>query len=122
MNYSKIKILLESKKITVKKLAEKIGISEIGLHKMMNNQSMRIDVIEKIAEFLEVPVSYFFEENPVPCEKTKTHNVIQNGNGINNNMSITLKNNEIDKLKTENEFLKKQVKDKEEIIELLKKK
>jgi transcriptional regulator with XRE-family HTH domain len=61
MNYNEIKMLCERRRIPIKEVAAKCGITEAGLHQMIRNKSMKIDVLEKVAEVLEVPVSIFFE-------------------------------------------------------------
>lgn len=64
MHYiSKINLLLTIKKITVRKLASEIQVSEVGLHNMLKSGSMKVDTLAKIADFLEVPLSYFFEDS-----------------------------------------------------------
>jgi transcriptional regulator with XRE-family HTH domain len=62
LDYNKIKILSLNKNIAIKDIAEKIGISEAGIHQMIRNNSMKIEYLEKIAEVLGVPVSFFFED------------------------------------------------------------
>lgn len=59
---SRIKFLISDKKVTAKKLAEEIGISEIGLHKMLNNNDMKVSTLINIANYFKVPVSYFFND------------------------------------------------------------
>jgi len=114
MNYSKIKKLSENKSFAIKDLAKKIKISEAGLHQMIRKESMKIDILEKISEALNVPVSYFFNESDGKGNIT-INNV---ANGKQNNVSIL--NNENENLRKENKLLKDKIKDKEEIIKLLK--
>jgi transcriptional regulator with XRE-family HTH domain len=64
MHYiSKINLLLTIKKVTVRKLASEIGVSEVGLHNMLKSGSMKVETLTKIAECLDVPLSYFFEDS-----------------------------------------------------------
>ena len=60
MNYSKIKLELERRKITIKDFCRQIDITEQGLHQMIRNGSMKIDVLERISAVLGVPVTYWF--------------------------------------------------------------
>jgi transcriptional regulator with XRE-family HTH domain len=60
--YNKIKILAGENKISLKDLAEKIGLSEQGLHSGIKKQTLSVTNLERIAELLGVPVSYFFED------------------------------------------------------------
>ncbi len=77
MNYDEIKILCDKQRVPIKELAAKCGITEAGLHQMLRNQSMRIDILEKIAEVLSVPVSIFF--GAAPAEAGDTGSVIAQG-------------------------------------------
>ena len=62
MNYSKIKLELERRRITIKDFCRQIDITEQGLHQMIRNGSMKIDVLERISEVLGVPVTYWFND------------------------------------------------------------
>jgi transcriptional regulator with XRE-family HTH domain len=64
MNFSKIKTICEEKGLTIPGLADKIGLSEAGLYQSIRNQSMKVDVLEKIAEVLETPIWIFFDLDP----------------------------------------------------------
>ncbi|MDR1225817.1 MAG: helix-turn-helix transcriptional regulator [Prevotellaceae bacterium] len=63
MNYSKIRLEIEKQKMTVKNFCQKVGISEQGFSKMLDNQSIKIEILEKMSDVLGVPISYWFEEN-----------------------------------------------------------
>jgi len=65
MNFNKIREYCEEKKITIAVLASQIGISEPGLYQVFRNKSMKVDVLEKIAEALNVPIWSFFDLDPV---------------------------------------------------------
>ncbi|MEI6684172.1 MAG: helix-turn-helix transcriptional regulator [Bacteroidota bacterium] len=64
MNFSKIKILCDEKRLTIPQLAEKVGISEAGLYQSFRTKSMKVDVLEKIVQVLEVPIWVFFDLDP----------------------------------------------------------
>ena len=59
---SRIKIACEQKKVTVKLLAEKIGVSETGLHKMFKENSMKVSTLIMISKALELPILYFLQD------------------------------------------------------------
>jgi transcriptional regulator with XRE-family HTH domain len=61
MDYSRIKELCDRQRVPIKELAAKCNITEAGLYQMLRNQSMKIDILEKIAEVLRVPINAFFE-------------------------------------------------------------
>lgn len=99
----KIKTLLTEKKLTQQDFANKIGVSKPTVINIFNGRSkIDIDLIEKIAEVLSVPVSYFFEGG----ETAKT-----NSTGC----------KECENYKMEIHYLKEKIVDKEKIIELLEK-
>jgi transcriptional regulator with XRE-family HTH domain len=96
-------------------------MSEAGLYTAMNRGTLKVRDLEKIAKVLNVPVSYFFEdEDSVKKENIGGHNIIQNGNGTNNKLSISLKDSEIDKLHVEIQGLKREVELLKEMNEMLK--
>jgi transcriptional regulator with XRE-family HTH domain len=64
MNFNKIKSICETKGLPISVLAEKIGFSEAGLYQSFRNESMKVDILEKIAVVLEVPIWVFFDLNP----------------------------------------------------------
>jgi DNA-binding Xre family transcriptional regulator len=61
-NLGKIKLLLAEKNITLRDLAGSVGMTEQGLHKLIKENSTKVDTLEKIANRLDVSVSVFFDE------------------------------------------------------------
>ena len=73
-NEFRIAEILKSKGITQTDLAEKIGISRVGLSKAINGNTT-ITTLRKIAAALGVPVSELFEAQPtntITCPKCGT--------------------------------------------------
>lgn len=66
-----IKTLAEKKNISMVELANKVGISEQQIHLLVRKNSTKIETLEKIANVLQVPVAYFFED--------KTHGNVVSG-------------------------------------------
>lgn len=64
MNFNKIKELCEQQKITMPVLASKIGISEPGLYQIFRNKTLKVDILEKVARVLNVPIWVFFDLDP----------------------------------------------------------
>lgn len=62
-NFKIIRDLAETKNISLRDIAKKIGISEDGLQKIIRNDSTKTATIEEIASILEVPVGIFFDDN-----------------------------------------------------------
>ena len=63
MNYYKIKIELENRGISVKDFCRQIDLTEQGFYQMIRNESMKVDVLERISEALSVSMSYWFDTN-----------------------------------------------------------
>jgi plasmid maintenance system antidote protein VapI len=52
--------------MSIRDLCYKIDITEQGLHQMIRNKSMKIEVLERISKVLGCPMSFWFsEENTV---------------------------------------------------------
>ena len=67
VNLSKIKDIAEARRIPMTKVAEAAGITPTGLSHLMRVNSTRVDTLEKIADFLGVPITEFFnDEAPAP--------------------------------------------------------
>lgn len=61
-NLSIIRDLCKEKNISLSKLAHDCNISFSGLQSIFAKNSSKIETLEKIADYLEVPVSYFFSD------------------------------------------------------------
>jgi transcriptional regulator with XRE-family HTH domain len=62
MDYSKITLIKDRKRITREEMAELLGMSKYGYDKTIRNQTLTVKNLEKIAAFFQVPVGYFFDE------------------------------------------------------------
>ncbi len=62
-NLKLIKKLCVDKNITIVDLSMKVGITPVGLHRIINTNSTKVDTLEKIANILEVPITVFFQED-----------------------------------------------------------
>jgi transcriptional regulator with XRE-family HTH domain len=60
MDYSRIKAELDRKKMSIRDLCYKIDVTEQGLHQMIRNKSMKIEVLERISQAVGRPMSYWF--------------------------------------------------------------
>ncbi len=61
-NLKRIRDLCDEKRLTLKELSEKIGISQNGLQRIMKDNTTRIDTLERIAKVLDVPITAFFQD------------------------------------------------------------
>jgi len=72
MDYSKIRVLMMQRNLSVNKLAKTLGLSPSGFSDTLNKQTMNVEVLEQISKLFEVPVSFFFEEGTIvkkkPCQ------------------------------------------------------
>ncbi|MDR0714568.1 MAG: helix-turn-helix transcriptional regulator [Bacteroidales bacterium] len=60
MDYNRIKAELDRKRMSIRDLCYKIDITEQGLHQMIRNKSMKVEVLERISQVLGCPMSYWF--------------------------------------------------------------
>ena len=124
----RIKEIIDKKGITIRELASKINMSEQNLYKCFRRNSIELKYLEQMSEFLEIPLSYFFNENETISSNKLEGNkniTLQNNNlGDNNKVSIMLhdKDEEIEKLKREIDHLKSLLEAKDKIISLLERK
>ncbi len=64
MNYNKIRELCVDKRISLRKLAAKIEMSQPGFMRMLKSESMSVSTLEKIAKALKTPPGDFFDDHP----------------------------------------------------------
>ncbi len=72
-NLQKIKDLSKAKGIPLKTIAEQVGISEQGIHKMIREETMSAVILEQIACILKVNICVFFNRECV-CEHYEQYN------------------------------------------------
>ena len=58
----RIKEICSKKGITQKKLAENLGITDIGLNKSLRGKYPQLQTLERIAVALNVPITELFEQ------------------------------------------------------------
>jgi len=122
MNINNLLSLLKSKNLSQEKLAAKIGMSRTGLNDLIKRNDLKVSVLEKIAEALNVSVGYFFDETD------SNNGIIQNGKHnyhASTNGSINIGelecNRKLELSENKVKALEEQLKLKDEIITLLKK-
>jgi len=57
-----IKTICDTRNISIIELAKKVGISSVGLYRVINTNSTKVSTLEKIATALDVPINIFFDE------------------------------------------------------------
>ena len=60
-NLQKIKDLSKTQNIPLKSIAEQIGITEVGLHKMIREETMSVVRLEQIARIFNANICVFFD-------------------------------------------------------------
>ncbi|MGM9759299.1 MAG: helix-turn-helix domain-containing protein [Parabacteroides sp.] len=103
-NLLRIKEIAKEKNISLESLAKEAGITPQALHKLIRENSTRIDTLETIANILNVSVTRFFDE-------THSINVGHSINGDNDSINGDI--NFVENIKG----LKKEIELKDQIIE-----
>jgi transcriptional regulator with XRE-family HTH domain len=67
----KLQAALKSASISTVDAATYIGISEANLYKLFKKDSFEVAYLIKAATLLHLPVSYFFDEQPLPVASQK---------------------------------------------------
>lgn len=111
-NLKKIKDIAKGKRIQIRELSERIGITEAGLHGMIKSGSMKVEVLEKIAKELEVPMTIFLDD---------TGNYTGNNIAVGHKVSQRIDNGQVDALRRDLDECKKEVALLRKIINLMEK-
>ena len=73
LNYNKIHSAINFDRTSKTKLAEYIGIAHTTLRSRLDRENLTPEDIEKIAEFFDKPIAYFFDKDgkePIGLEQT----------------------------------------------------
>ena len=62
MNYSKITLLVTQRRLTQKEFAEILDVTPHGVKYKFEFETFTVKDIEKIADYFNVPISYFWED------------------------------------------------------------
>lgn len=106
MNYSELSELSKSKGIKIKDLCLAVDMTRQGLQFSIDNQTIELRKLKLICEALRISPAQFFEDGTF---------------GLLTNSPIN-QNKQLDQLQRENEMLKSQLRDKNEIIALYREK
>lgn len=72
-NLLKIKELSKEQGIPLKSVAEKVGISEQGIHKMIRDETMSVVILEQIARIFKANICVFFDPD-IHCGNFEQYN------------------------------------------------
>ncbi|HNS17470.1 MAG TPA: helix-turn-helix transcriptional regulator [Bacteroidales bacterium] len=114
MKYEIIKSLAREKNITLKELAQAANITEVGLQKMINNRTMRVDVLEKICSRLNIDLNDLVSLPETDTSKKYDRSDIIAMDKMNKTIAIYKQ-----RYQEEIEYLKKLLKERQETINLL---
>ena len=101
MNYYNIKLELEKRGISVKDFCRQINLTEQGFYQMIRNESMKVDVLERISNALNVPVSYWFDAADYVPDNTSAAILppfVENTDGLVSSKQIDALTTELNKL------------------------
>ena len=102
------KIIRNNPSLKTKDIAESVGISREYMSNIKKKASIDCELLDKISKVLNVPASYFFDED--------NHHIIGNQNQINNGIGTqVIMTNE----QKEIEYLKQLLEEKERLIQHL---
>ncbi|MDE6236017.1 MAG: helix-turn-helix domain-containing protein [Muribaculaceae bacterium] len=73
VNLQRIKEIAEYKGVSIRDLAERVGLGENRIHVMCRTNSTKIDTLEKIAAALNVSVKVFFDDDVTFQEEYHAH-------------------------------------------------
>lgn len=62
LNYEIIKKLLSENFHSNEHFYKKIDLTRVGYNRMIDNKSMKVETLEKIAQYFEKPIAFFFNE------------------------------------------------------------
>jgi len=111
----KIKYIAGSNKISMQNVISATGMTESGFYAMFRNDSIKVNILQKIAEVLNVPVSYFFEDSPAGIIQKNLNSTVQIGNNnvVTNEMvlkkEIESLEKQLNECKKDKEFLQKMI-------------
>ena len=117
-NLQNIKNIAERKGMTIRELADRVGLKENQIHVMCRTNSTKIDTLEKIAKELGVSISCFFDEVGEVQIREAGRDYVEKGKIEHNGTDYSGSSTEAD-LRDQIAQLKSQLADKERIIKLM---
>lgn len=122
LNLQKIKDIAESQGMSIRALADAVGLKENQIHVMVRTNSTKTETLEKIANALHVPIAVFFNEQVEDKSQTLVGNGQQmGGGGLQHQTAYNqVEHDELIRLRVENKFLKESIAEKDERIAELK--
>jgi transcriptional regulator with XRE-family HTH domain len=131
----KIKKLAKESDMPMKRVAQHIGMTENGLAQAFKKNTLKVETLQKVGEFFEVPITYFFTDPEgmnninriagnsnltVQGKKNKTDNPSGAGKKSEAEQELAMLRQRVAALEKEVSLLERELKSKDEIINLLK--
>lgn len=107
--------IIRKRKIKKTDFSQSLGISTVTFSKLLQKPSIDAKLLEIISEKLCIPVGYFFNED-IEVKTDIGHKISGSGNNIGGGITFGSSSLELEQLRLENTFLKKELADKEQII------
>lgn len=117
MNYKNLVELCRAKNLFVKDMCAFVGYSRKGLEMALDNETIELRKLKLLCDYLRVSPAQFFDAGTFGAVINAGGHV-QSGN--NNRMEVESRDREIELLRSQLEQMREQLRDKEEIINLLK--
>lgn len=116
MKIEKLQALMSQSKINNSSLASLSGLSDVTISKILNGADAKISSLERIAEALNVPVGYFFDDSIINQVNSGKSNVLV-GRDNNGQISISECQDRLEDALLEIEHLKEIIEAKDKLID-----
>lgn len=116
MKIAKLQALMSQSKINNSSLASLSGLSDVTISKILNGADAKISSIERIAEALNVPVGYFFDDSVINQVNSGKSNVLV-GRDNNGQISVSECQDRLEDALLEIEHLKDIIDGKDKLID-----
>lgn len=119
MNINKLQKLVAESKLNKVQIAERCGFTRVTLDNALQGADVKISTIESLASVLGVSVGYLFDDSTINQVSTGNSNIVV-GRDNNGRINMAECQDKLDDALLEIKHLKERLKDKEEMIEILK--
>lgn len=114
---NEINKILTDRKIVKKRFAAEIGTSEVNLQKIVKKASINAELLYKIANALDVPIGYFFDEEVVINKTEIGHKVSGTKNMVEGDINLAACEGELERAQAQIEYLQHEIENKNQLIE-----
>ena len=115
----RIKEFMIKENIEISELAKRLGKSKQAIYDILDKEDINTSLLRELSSILNAPIASFFEDSSKNQEAKGNSNVVV-GRDNTGNISITECQDKLDDALLEIKHLQERLKDKEEMIEILK--